>query len=550
MSQNITRRNLVKGTALAGAAAAINAMPVFAAEGEAFDDEYDVVVVGMGGAGMNAAVAAYEEGAKVLIVEKAPEDAIGGNTYYSGQAVLSTDDADAFNTYLVGLMGEYKNYDPECLRAYAEGAAGNWNWLVDVIGMNPEEACPTEYVKGMWGGESTWHWYDDAWGSGRGGLIAWWNEFPELEGSDHSYVIMMDSRAFNSKYYLTLKAAVDARLGENLTVWRGAPARKFILSEDGAVVGVVVEKDGELVKVGAKGGVCMCCGGFEANPTMAASFCQIPYMYARAGVGNDGDGIYMCQAIGAQLWHMSNLSGLGYGYHMPGTNSATSVSISRKGILVGPAGGRFVNEAASSRHGRIKQGGGWIIPPMPMPAFAVVDADQIASPLVSGFSDGNADEIADGTVYSGDTLEELAEKIRVRAPQFNLNGEFVDAVNNYNAHVDAEEVDDFGRKCTVPVKTPPFYAIEICPALSFNTQGGPRHSAKGEILDTHAMPIPGLFAGGEFGSIFPDMYNGGGNLGETCIFGRIAGRNAGLRAKGEFEPTTEPCKLQFELEMM
>ena len=59
MAKSITRRNLVTGTALAGAAAAVNAMPVFAAEGEAFDDEYDVVVVGMGGAGMNAAVAAY-----------------------------------------------------------------------------------------------------------------------------------------------------------------------------------------------------------------------------------------------------------------------------------------------------------------------------------------------------------------------------------------------------------------------------------------------------------------------------------------------------------
>lgn len=82
----------------------------------------------------------------------------------------------------------------------------------------------------------------------------------------------------------------------------------------------------------------------------------------------------------------------------------------------------------------------------------------------------------------------------------------------------------------------------MCPTL-LNTQGGPRHSAKAEVINTEDMPIPGLFSGGELGSIFPDMYNGGGNLGETMVFGRIAGENAAKRAKGEFEPTTEPVSL-------
>ena len=547
MSKNITRRNLLKGVAMAGAVSAANAVPAFA-DGTGFDDEYDVVVVGMGGAGMNAAIAAYEEGAKVLIVEKAPEGAVSGNTRFAGQNVLSTDDPEAFHKYLIGLMGEYKNWDPDCLEAYAYGAAENWDWFVNTLGMDPDVACPTDEAAIGTPRHPTWIWKDDAWHMGRGGWVPMWNEFPEIEGNEASLNILVTTTEFDSSYFNLLKDAVAAREGENLTVWYGAPAKKFILDENGAVAGVIIEKDGELMSIGAKGGVCMCCGGFESNQKMVASFCQLPYMYPRAGLYNEGDGINMCQAIGAQLWHLSNLSGLGYGYHLPGTNASVSTSAGRRGIYVGPCGGRFVNEAASSRHGRIQMGGGWNIPPMPMPAFAVVDADHIADPMVSGFSEGNADEIADGTIYSGETLEELAEKIRERAPKFDLNGEFADAVAKYNAHCEAGDVDDFGRECTEAVKTPPFYAIEICPALSFNTQGGPRHSAKGEILDTQAMPIPGLFAGGEFGSIFPDMYNGGGNLGETCIFGRIAGRNAGLRAKGEFEPTTEPCKLQFELE--
>lgn len=58
-----------------------------------------------------------------------------------------------------------------------------------------------------------------------------------------------------------------------------------------------------------------------------------------------------------------------------------------------------------------------------------------------------------------------------------------------------------------------------------NTDGGPRRSPKGEILDLDGEPIPGLYCAGEFGSIWCHMYNGGGNLGERLAFGRISVRN-------------------------
>lgn len=172
------------------------------------------------------------------------------------------------------------------------------------------------------------------------------------------------------------------------------------------------------------------------------------------------------------------------------------------------------------------------------------DADHIADPLASGFSEGNANEIESGEIISGETLEELAENIRNAgaAPNFDLNGEFQDAVARYNAHVEAGETDDFGRACTAAIKTGPFYALEMCPTM-LNTQGGPRHNGQCQVLDLDSMPIQGLFSAGELGSIFPDMYNGGGNLGETMVFGRIAGTNAALRAKGEFEGATEPATL-------
>ena len=545
----ITRRQLVQGAALGASAGIVASAGVaLADEAQAFDEEYDVVVLGMGAAGMCAAIAAYEEGAKVLLCEKAPEGAVSGNTRFAGQNVLSTDDADAFYTYLTGLMGNYANYDAECLRAYADEAAKNWEWSIDVLGVDPEKACPQDESGIGTPNHPTWIYKEDAWHMGRGGWVPLWNEFPEIEGNEASLNILFNATEFDMSYYDTLVENVEKRAGDNMTVWYGAPGKELIC-EDGVVTGVVVEKDGTEVRVGAKGGVCMCTGGFESNRAMISSFAQLPYLYPRAGAYNEGDGVSMCQAVGAQMWHMSNLSGLGFGYHAEGAESALSVKGAKMGVYVGPCGGRFMNEAASSRHGRVSFGGAWNMTPMPMPAYLIVDADHIAEPLVSGFSEGNADEIASGAVISGDTVEDLAQAIRDagKAPDFNASGELDDALAKYNAHVEAGETDDFGRECTEAVKTGPFYAIELCPTL-LNTQGGARHNAKAQILDTKSMPIEGLFSGGEFGSIFPDMYNGGGNLGETMIFGRVAGQNAAKRALGTFEGAAEPAKLVCEQE--
>ena len=58
-----------------------------------YDEEYDVVVIGHGFAGAAAAITAAQEGAQVLMLEKAPETAAGGNSRVCGQQILApTDD--------------------------------------------------------------------------------------------------------------------------------------------------------------------------------------------------------------------------------------------------------------------------------------------------------------------------------------------------------------------------------------------------------------------------------------------------------------------------
>ena len=92
----ISRRGFLKGMAAGALGMGVMGASAFAEEkdGIQWDAEYDVVVLGYGGAGANAAVAAAEQGVKVLLAEKAPEGAEGGNTAVSGQFVMATDDAE------------------------------------------------------------------------------------------------------------------------------------------------------------------------------------------------------------------------------------------------------------------------------------------------------------------------------------------------------------------------------------------------------------------------------------------------------------------------
>lgn len=437
-----------------------------------WDAEYDVVVLGLGGAGANAAVAAYEEGVKVLVCEKSAEGAEPCNTKAAGQNVIATDDADALYTYFTALMGKFNNYDEEALRAFCEGAAGNWDWAADVLGMDTDVACPTEVEKDRVG-PCTWIHSDNAWGMGRAGYMPLWDEFLELEGSDHCYNILVGAATFDATYFDLCMSAVNARVDdEMLTVWYNAPGKRLFTDASGAVTGVIVEKDGEELRIKANGGVCLCTGGFEANPDMISDFTQMPYTYLQAGTTNTGDGIEMAQRVGARIWHMSNVSGFMWAYQNPALSTCTQFRSRANGIVAGLNGARFQNEDAPNRHGRINIGGRWISTPMPLPAYYIVDAK-------------------------------------------------------------------------VPVEVAPFYAIKIGPT-QYNTQGGPRHNGLAQVLDLDNMPIEGLFEGGEMESVFADMYNGGGNLSETMVFGRYAGQNTAKRAKGEFKSATKPALTHSE----
>lgn len=564
MSANVSRRNLLKGAAMGAVAMGAvtgTALADAPAADVQWDAEYDVVVLGLGGAGANAAVAAYEEGATVLVCEKAPEGEEPCNTKASGQFVIATDDADQLYGYFSKLMGKFQNWDEEALMGMCEGAAGNWDWMINTLGADPELVCPEvspadqpDKFPMEAAQKDAWVLTDNAWGLGRAGYVYHWNEFPEIPESEHCLCLTASGTRFDASYYNLCMAAVNARVDdEKLTVWKSCAGKRLITDEAGAVIGVVVEKDGAELNIKANGGVCLCTGGFEANKDMIAGFTQLPYTYLQAGTTNTGDGIKMAQQVGAELWHMSNVSGYMWTYQNPNlTTTRFGGASAKNGIYAGLDGSRFQNEQAATRHGRISIGGRWISTPMPLPAYLIIDSTHIADgPMTNGFSDDNQAEIESGLILSGDTIADLSQAIRDAgdAPDFNANGELDKALEKYNKHCHANdnqgEEDDWGRMCTVPVETGPFYALKIGPTL-FNTQGGPRRNGKAQVIGIDGLPIEGLFEGGEMGSVFADMYNGGGNLSETMVFGRYAGQNAAKRAQGTFEGATEKAMTHQE----
>jgi succinate dehydrogenase/fumarate reductase flavoprotein subunit len=146
-----------------------------------------------------------------------------------------------------------------------------------------------------------------------------------------------------------------------------------------------------------------------------------------------------------------------------------------------------------------------------------------------GWSNNNIQELNRGWIRSGNSIEELAMNIEKNEFGKRMDaGNLVASINRYNELCSKKNDDDFGRPVSsmLPVNAPPYYAFAKVPG-GVCTHGGPRRSARAEVLNSELIPIPRLFSAGELGSIYGRTYSvTGGNVGEASAFGRIAGRNA------------------------
>jgi succinate dehydrogenase/fumarate reductase flavoprotein subunit len=107
-------------------------------------------------------------------------------------------------------------------------------------------------------------------------------------------------------------------------------------------------------------------------------------------------------------------------------------------------------------------------------------------------------------------------------------------VRDYNAYCAQGEDPDFHRAPDTlgPVAKPPFYALSLFPGGP-NTKGGLKANEKRQVLDWKGNVIPRLYATGEIASVFKNVYQAGGNLGECIVFGRVAGINAAKEQRSD-----------------
>ncbi|WP_288500950.1 flavocytochrome c [uncultured Erwinia sp.] len=443
---------------------------------------YDVVVVGSGGAGLAAAIQASEAGAHVVIIEKMPT--IGGNTI---KASVGMNAAETRFQKLKGIEdskelfyeetlkgGKFKN-NPALLREFVDLAPEAIDWLAG-HGIELNDITIT------------------------GGMSIDRTHRPADRSAVGGFLISGLVKNVNQR---EIEVLLETSVAE-------------ILVENGAVSGVkVVDEYNDSRILNAKS-VIVATGGFSANREMVVKYRpELDGFVTTNHKGATGSGIALLQQIGADTVDMGEIQ-----IH-PTVEQTTSYLVSEAirgggAILVSQAGQRFYNEMET----RDKVSAEIIA--LPEKSAWIIFDDQVRA------ANKAADEyIAKGFVISAPTPHELAVKL-------NMDQEALQTtLGRYNEFVAQQKDEDFGRTTALrhPLNKGPYYAIRIAPGVH-HTMGGVTINTDTAVLDAQKQVIHGAWAAGEVvGGIHGANRIGGNAVADIIIFGILAGRNAANYAK-------------------
>jgi len=489
------------------------------------DPDFDVVVVGGGNAALCAALAAAEKGARVALIERAPEEKRGGNSRFTGggfrmvhhgaqdikRVVPDLSDADiartdfgeySRETYLDDL-GRITQYfiDPDLAETLVDNSTDTVHWL-----MGRGVKFLPNYGRQAYNHEGRFRFF--------GGVVIYAN------GGGAGLV--------ESEY----KAAAQ----HGIAVRYGARAMALVRGKHG-IEGMRVLADGAEQTISAKA-VVLACGGFESNREMRARYLGPGWDMAkvRGTRYNTGDGIRMALDIGAQSYgQWSGAHAVAWERYasdygdVDGQHSAGYRHSYPFGLMVNANGERFVDEGADFRNYTYAKYGRAVLAQPGGYAWQVFDAQVL--PLLR-----DEYKMRGATKVRADSLEELVDKMQ----DVNPAG-FLKTIRAYNAAVKRDVKFDPNikdGKATVglaldksnwanTMETPPFEAYSVGCGITF-TFGGVKIDPSAHVLDIEDQPIPGLFAAGELvGGLFYFNYPGSAGLMAGAVFGRIAGRGAG-----------------------
>jgi succinate dehydrogenase/fumarate reductase flavoprotein subunit len=491
----------------------------------------DVVIAGYGPAGAAAAIAAHDAGASVLVVESAAGG--GGNARYSGGFLFDIPGPAAVEHLAALCFGRTPR---PVLEAYAAGLHGLDGWLRSLGGATDRfDPAPAR-------------------------LPAPFPSWPHLPGGrDISYRVVAGGTGRRGQaLWDLLHAAVRER---GIEVRYQTAAERLVRDPDGTVSGLVVRPAGApgpcdagapgLRDAGASGlrdagaplilpaagGVVLACGGFEADPSLAAAYLPVGPSWPVGHPGNDGTGLRLAQQAGAALWHMYGCFGW-FAFRTPEFPAPFAVDFfAASHLFVDADGRRFGDETGYEVHDRLRALLSYLPrnPNRPrLPSWAVFDeAARLAGPLNGllgtpndyTWSADNAAEVARGWIKTAASPAGLAAQIGVDPAV--LTG----TLDEYNAAARAGRDDRFGRSADtlVPLDTGRLYAIETWPGIA-GTTGGPQHNERAQVLRPDGRPVPGLYAAGAVSLVWGHLIEHGGGLTDALVFGRIAGVEAAHRA--------------------
>lgn len=483
-----------------------------------WEKEYDVIVVGYGGAGIATAISAYDNGSSVIILEKAPFPA-GGQTRSARWAAFTN--------------------DPEAAAEYLYAISSNGLEDADIISkisVVPKEDCLI-FMKELAN--------NPAWLDSMGiqytmpkGSPALFSNFP---GADSFGCVLIKGNGL--QFLASMKIQIEKR---DIKVLYETPATALIQdAQTRNIIGVYATSKGKKLAIKARKGVVLCTGGFEFEEEMKANyirpfplkFCGWPY--------NTGDGIKMAQLVGADLWHMNTMVGY-LTIWIPEYKPSWQLRYG-KGIWVNKYGSRYINEGnRENLNWWLKHTNYNLNEPgyADVPSYLIFDeAVRKEGPIVraewrvagigvlpvemggppEGWSSDNIREIEKGWIKKADTIEELAFLIGGKVDPAIIK----ETVNKFNRYCEQGHDPEFGRdvQSLKPLTTPPFYSCTLYPG-GINTCGGPRRNGYGQVLNPNKEIIPRLYSAGEMGSIIGNIYAIGGiNAGGMLASGRLAGKS-------------------------
>jgi tricarballylate dehydrogenase len=492
-----------------------------------------VIVVGAGNAALCAALSAREQGADVLVLERADRGRRGGNSAFTAGAIrVAYDNVDDLRRLMPDLtdqeiattdfgsysetqffddlarVTEYRT-DPDLADTLVSNSLSTLLWMrekgVRFVPIYGRQAFKVDGRFKFWGGLTV-----------------------EVAGGGPGLV----------------DALVDACEAAGVRIEYGARTMSLLSGDDG-VRGVVVRQNGRTREELADA-VVVASGGFQANTEWRTRYLGPGWELAkvRGTMFNTGDGIRMAIDAGASPHgNWSGCHAVGWERNAPEFGDLAVGDGFQKhsypfGVMVNAHGRRFVDEGADFRNYTYAKYGRRILEQPAQFAWQIFD-QKVVHLLRDEY------RIREVTKVTASTLEELAEKLEGVDPAgFLAEMERYNAAVDTNVPFDPNVKDGRGtRGLEVPksnwanrIEEGPFEAYQVTCGITF-TFGGLRINTSAEVLDTDMQPIPGLYAAGEVvGGLFYFNYPGGSGLTNGAVYGRIAGRGAGMSAQGSRPP--------------